>query len=219
MTKESKNETGNSNLTFGNLPSPEEEKHPHYIRPSIPVDDLLKFTSELQNTLRKAETELGNIYFHPVSDAQRRRLRGSGVSRFGFIVNTHRLAADNPQFAPPILDINDLGEQIDIIRETRAVTVCLEQLQRMYADILLYAGDDAYRQSLIYYTSVRDSKRRGIPGAQAIFNVLRSFFKHWKHSDEAPTIPELERDVHALLHHRKDGKIVIEGRAKHTTLS
>jgi ribosomal protein L40E len=96
-------------------------------------------------------------------------------------------------------------------------TITLEQLLRLYTDILLIAGDEAFQLELMYYNSVREAARRGVPGAQAAFRALQLFFRRGRRTDmEEPTETQLLRDARALLHGKKDGKIVIEGQAKHT---
>jgi hypothetical protein len=97
------------------------------------------------------------------------------------------------------------------------ITITLEQLLRIYTDILLIAGDEAFQMALMYYNSVREAARRGVPGAQATFRALQLFFRRGRQTDMAePTEKDLLRDAKALLHGKKDGKIVIEGQAKHT---
>jgi hypothetical protein len=43
-----------------------------------------------------------------------------------------------------------------------------------------------------------------------LFHALQPFFKRPKRASAEPTEKELERDLHALIHGKKDGKIVIE---------
>jgi hypothetical protein len=183
----------------------------------VPLEDLQTYRSELDGILRKTERELSEIDFHLMTDAERRRLLGSGVRRWGFITKTFEVASDNPEFVPLFLDMENFGDLIAEINETRNITITLEQMLRIYTDILLIAGDDAYKLALMYYNSVRDAARRGVPGAQAIFRALQLFFRRGLRTDEQPTEAQTMRDVKAVLHGKKDGKIVIEGQAAHKT--
>jgi hypothetical protein len=45
--------------------------------------------------------------------------------------------------------------------------------------------------------------------------MLQPFFKRPRRPGEEPTEPEVERDVRALLHGKKDGKVVIENETPH----
>jgi len=179
----------------------------------IPLKDLREDEAALQKMLGKAERELSVDDIRFMTEAQRRRLLGSGVRRFGFIVKTFELASDNQDFVPPFLDMQNFADLIDEINATRNIVVSLEQLLRTYNDVLLVAGDDAFRLALMYYTSVRDAARRGVPGAQAIFRTLELFFRRGRRADDEPTDQEVITDAEALLHGRKDGEIIIKGHA------
>jgi hypothetical protein len=43
-----------------------------------------------------------------------------------------------------------------------------------------------------------------------VFRMLQPFFKKTRRTSGEPTEKEIERDLHALIHGKKDGKIVVE---------
>ena len=88
--------------------------------------------------------------------------------------------------------------------------VSLRTLLRLNMDMFLLISDDAFRIAMMYYGAVRDAARRRIPGAQTIFQTLQLFFRRPSRASEEPTEPELKHDINALLHGKKDGKIIIE---------
>jgi hypothetical protein len=57
---------------------------------------------------------------------------------------------------------------------------------------------------------VREAAKRRVDAAETIHKDLELFFKRTRMSGEEPTEKELKRDINALLHGKKDGKIVIE---------
>jgi hypothetical protein len=151
-----------------------------------------------------------------LSEAQRRRLLGSGVRRYGFIDKTSDLMEVNPQFIPQFIDHNafkKLIRELEIIRNMNAV---IQQIARINGDILLILGDEAFREALSFYGAVRDASRRRVPGARELFRIMQQFFKHPRRASDEPTEMELMRDIHALEHGTKDGKIVIENKKAHT---
>jgi ribosomal protein L40E len=183
----------------------------------LSIDDLHKYDAVLEKTLHATEHDLNDVDFHLMTTRQRMQLLGSGVRRLGFIVKTCEVGQEHSEFTPPFLDVPQIGELLEVIDTTRNITINLEQLLRLYTDVLLVTGDEAFRLALIYYGAVRDAARRGVPGAQAVFRTLEMFFRRGRRVDEEPTIAELKRDVNALLHGKKDGEVVIKGEAKHTT--
>jgi hypothetical protein len=77
---------------------------------------------------------------------------------------------------------------------------------------MLVSGDSSYRDSLDYYSSVKEASRRHIPGAESEYERLKSYFKRNKPLSDAPTETEVERDIRALLHDTKEGRVVVENK-------
>jgi hypothetical protein len=76
---------------------------------------------------------------------------------------------------------------------------------------MMYFSDKAFRTALEFYSIAQRRARAGEAEAVIVFNQLSPFFRRGRlTNDENPTIPEVESDVSALLHGRKDGRIVIE---------
>ena len=144
---------------------------------------------------------------------ERRRLRGSGVRRYGFIDKMSDIATDNPEFTPRYLDLADLKELIRRIEMLRDVDIVLRQAQRLNMDYLLTTGSEAYRLSLMYYNAVREAARMRVPGAQELFNVMKPFFAMSPVKHDEPTEAEVERHVRALMHGKAEGEIVIKNEA------
>jgi hypothetical protein len=137
------------------------------------------------------------------------------VRRYGFIDKVSDVAEANPEFAPPFFSDTVLKTKLREIEVLRNISVALGQMQRITDDVLLQVSDDAFQLALGYYNTVREAARRRQPGAQAVFNVLRLFFKRGRLTGDEPTEHEVERDVKALLHGKKDGEIVIKNERPH----
>jgi hypothetical protein len=140
---------------------------------------------------------------------QRRRKFGVGIRNYGFIEKVADLAAANPQFAQ-FFNIVDLRNAIKNVDMCRDLVLLLQGFQRMVSNSMLVYSDDAFTMSLIFYNMVRTMSRRGDPQAIQLFRTLSPFFERSRRATAEPTTKELERDIHALLHGTKDGKIVIE---------
>ena len=154
-------------------------------------------------------------YWHgpALTTADRHRLSGSGVRRYGFIDKTSDIASDNPEFVPRYLDLKDLKDLIRRIEMLREVNVLLRQATRVNMDYLLTTGSEAYRLSLMYYNAVKEAARMRVPGAQELFKILQPYFRMQAVKHDEPTEHEVERDARALLKGRKEGRIVIENQA------
>jgi len=182
-------------------------------------DRLFIPDQELEDLNEVLNTVLENFMeFAPetaLSEAERRRLLGSGVRRYGFIDKVSDIAQDNLEFVPPYLDLEQLKKYLRDIENLRNISITLRQLSRLNSDLFLIISDEAFRLALMYYNSVRDASRRRVQGAQAVFETLQLFFQRPRRSSDEPTEMELKHDVNALLHGKKDGKIVIENETPH----
>ena len=182
------------------------------------IESLDEQLSNLESILNDIKGDLGSAMAEyqlitndvALSDAERRRLLGSGVRRYGFIDKVSDIGSDNPEFTPPFLNFETLKDLIRHIETVRNLAATLQQLVQANSELLLTMGDEAFRMALLYYNSVRDAARLRVPGAKPIFQALELFFRRPRRTSNEPTEPEVERDVKALLHGKKDGKIVIE---------
>ena len=172
--------------------------------PTTELEALTGILDELRDRFMALSSNNG------LSDAERRRLLGSGVRRYGFIDKVSDLAGVNSAFIPPFMSLTELKKLIRQIEMLRDISSLLQQMLRITTDNLLVTGDDAFRIALMYYNSVRDLSRRQVAGADALFRILQLFFRRRRNVEEEPTESELERDMRALLHGHKDGKIVVE---------
>jgi hypothetical protein len=148
---------------------------------------------------------------------QRYSLQGADSKRFGLMSKVYEVAQENKDFLPTYLHLsyyNNVIEQIDALRN---ILIATRQIERVVGDVLLVTTDEGYRLALMYYNSVRDAARRRVTGAQAIFEMLRAFFSRRSPRTGEPTETQTLRDVKAILHGKKDGRIVIEGEAPHLT--
>jgi hypothetical protein len=83
-------------------------------------------------------------------------------------------------------------------------------LREFIWNLTLQAADITYTDALEFYASVREAAKRRIDGAETIHRELEVFFRRTRAKGDEPTGKELERDIKALIHGKRDGKIVIE---------
>ena len=158
--------------------------------------------------------QLGNTV---LTTDQRRRLQGSGVRRYGFIDKVSDVAEEYSQFWPssvygtgvPVDFQDKLKERLREIEALRNVMIWTRHVNRVVGDLLLIAGDDAFRMANTYYASVRAAARSNIPEAPHVFRLLQLFWNKRPRVLEEPTNNEVERDVHGLLSGKKEGKVSI----------
>jgi hypothetical protein len=166
----------------------------------------------MENIMSEVNTlirEFQSVSENNLTLVQRRRKIGAGIRNYGFIEKVADLAAANPQYAQ-FFNVADLENAIKNIDVCRDLALALQSFVRMVSNTMLVYSDDAFTMALIFYNMVRSMSRRGDPIAMELFRTLSTFFRRTRRAAEEPTTKELERDIHALLHGKKDGKIVVE---------
>jgi hypothetical protein len=148
--------------------------------------------------------------------SERRRKIGAGIRNWGFMNKTSELANTKPEFAE-IFDLQSFNNCIKNIADCRSLITCAQTLIRVVTDSMMTYSNEAYSFSLLYYQTVRQLAQRDVPGALEVFRQLQPFFRRPRNTQAQPTAKQIERDMRALLHGKKDGKIVVENEMPHLT--
>jgi hypothetical protein len=152
-----------------------------------------------------------------LSPAERKRLIGAGVRNYGFIDKAFDIANDNPQFVPSFLSIAELWNDMHDFEDVRQLVWVLEKFLQLANEAMLVRGDKILRDALFIYNNLRELSKARVPGAQPLFEALLKYFRRRTRPGEAePTVKQLEKDFHALIHGTKDGKLVIENEKART---
>ncbi|MDR0873144.1 MAG: hypothetical protein LBN27_06700 [Prevotellaceae bacterium] len=171
------------------------------------AEEMQQIIAEVEDALKKF-----GVYENTYSPDERMRLVSVGIKNFGFLQTAYDSAQMNPALVPSFLDMGMYAWTIDDYRRKRALFDLLQNFMRIAQDSMIASGDEAYHYSLMYYNYVREAARQKVAVAEGVYNQLSPYFKKSKSKkgNEEPTQAQVERDVRALLHGTKDGKIVIE---------
>ena len=152
---------------------------------------------------------------------ERQRLFGAGVKNYGFIEKAYDVARENPEFAPPHFNIENLAEGLRKFDNIRQLVFELEQYLQAAGNIMILESDVHYHNALRIYGSLKELARNRIHTAEPLFEALRTFFKRRKrkggNAAGAPTEKQLEKDAKKLLHGKADGEIVIKNESPQVT--
>ena len=189
------------------------------------VGDLQSWLNALQTVTQGFHEILPQLETTVLSPADRRRLLGSGVRRYGFIDKVSDVAAFYPQFWPASVHGADVAvdyqaalkyrlREIEVLRN---LLVWSRWVSRVVGDLLLIAGDDAFRKANTYYSTVRTAARNNLPEAQQVYQLLQLFWERRRgtSSSDEPTLhaelfgrsTDIERDFKRLIHGKADGDI------------
>ena len=175
------------------------------VNPSMPDQKIETLTDDLDNIKRELEH-----YAAHLRALDRKRLNGIGIKTLGFIKRAYEYAAQNPEFLPRYLPIEKFRGDYAYFTSFHTLLDIEKQIQEILWNITLQAADMVYADSLEFYALVREAAKRRMDAAETIYKDLEIFFKKHRTTQDEPTGKELKRDVNALLHGKRDGKIVIE---------
>ena len=179
---------------------------------------LQSWLNELQTGFQTVATLVPQLDNTELNSADRRRLNGSGVRRYGFIEKTADIAGDFPQIWPGLVEdtgtLHKLVEEIEVLRN---LLIWFRFSSRVVQDLLLLAGDDAFRLAGAYYAAARDGARRKNPEAQKVYEMLKLFWRKRRRMTEEPTLPEIERDFRGVLHGTKNGIVSAQHESPHVS--
>ena len=174
------------------------------------VGDLQNWLDELQILFQNVATLVPQLETTDLNSTDRRRLNGSGVRRYGFIEKVFEVSGEFPQFWPPFgegrEEMADYVKEIDVLRN---LLIWFRFAARVVQDLLLIAGNEAFRVANAYYTFAREGARQKNPEAAQVFEMLRLFWKRRRRTTGEPTEIEVRRDFNALMRGTKDGTITV----------
>jgi len=144
---------------------------------------------------------------------RRRNAVGKGFRNYGFMMAANQSINNFPDLAPNFLSIDSFNDVVEDYLFARDVSERLLAIANDARSIMNIFGNLAFDFALAYYANVRSiAERTGDQTAMSVYEILRRFFnrKRTPGTDEEPTVKELERHFHALLHHKSDGEIDVK---------
>ena len=186
------------------------------------TDENATFLHDWLDDLQTLNQRFLSLLDHPngevLSPTERLRLRGAGVRRYGYVDKVSDIAADYPQFWPAFIGGGDdaatgserLKTLIREIEVLRNLVIAFRNGAQNAEDMLLIAGDAAFRLANFYYRNVRDASRSNIPEATNVFAVLQLFWHKRRKPSDVPTKKQVKRDLNALQNGTKEGDLYVE---------
>jgi len=92
------------------------------------------------------------------------------------------------------------------LEDARQLVFVLEQLTQAASNVLLVRADGCYHDALRIYGSLHGQVRSRVPGADPLFQALRTFFSRRKRIDEL-TEKELEQDAKITVQHSQGTRL------------
>jgi hypothetical protein len=152
----------------------------------------LSFTDAEKQQINGAVQTLNGIFaakLIALSNEDKKRLFKIGDDAIPFIEKVAHYAVTNPEFVPVYLDAGEFTKDFTAFTDLRGFGRLLSPIASNMEDTAMLAGSEADDFARMYYASVAQAAKLGVPGAQAIYEDLRSRFEgqRVKRPKTAPT--------------------------------
>lgn len=108
--------------------------------------------------------------------AERKELPRLGEKTVGFDEKCLHYMQSNPEFLPGFVQVDEVQKDRDLRAQLLRFNADLQSLAQQLDDTLTVLGSEVLMADLAYYQSAREAARRGRPGAEVIYQDLRSRF-------------------------------------------
>ena len=107
---------------------------------------------------------------------ERQEMSKMGEKSMGFDEKCTAYMVSHPEFLPGFVDIEEVNKDRALRGQFLSFSGLVNTTNESIIDTLMLIGGDIWMADLAYYQSVREAAKRGRPGAQAIYDDLRSRF-------------------------------------------
>jgi hypothetical protein len=107
---------------------------------------------------------------------ERQTLPKLGDSGLGFDEKCKAYMAGNPKLVPGFVEVDEVNKDRDLRAPVADIDREIGTLAQEVSDTLLVIGHEIYMADLAFYQNVRQGAKRGVAGAQAIFDDLKTRF-------------------------------------------
>ena len=123
-----------------------------------------------------------------LSGADRKSLSRCGKNSTQFVQHCVEAYQVNPEIAPLFVNTGALENSYLAYNQLGSILGSVNQLQCIIADTMIVAGSNAFGSARDFYNSAKRAANSGVPGAQAVVDMLKPRFQKSKQ----PTAPNTD---------------------------
>lgn len=143
----------------------------------------IQFTEEEKQTLTTGLNQVGGILkakMISLSPERKKSMLTMGDKSLSFVSKCLMFANQNPDFIPNYLDKEEWTIDLQAWNELNPYYARIQELNSLLNDTIALCGNEAFRQALTFYNSVKQASKDNIPGAKVIYEELKQQFPNHK---------------------------------------
>lgn len=141
---------------------------------NLTLNTTAEAVSEIKGHLSAIRALLPNLI--TLANQERRDMAKMGLKSVGFMERSVHYMGTNPEFLPGFVTMEEVKSDQSGRSHLLEVAPELRGLHESLQDTLMAVSSELWLASLAFYQNVRQGARRGLPGAEDIYNDLRARF-------------------------------------------
>ncbi|MRT92140.1 hypothetical protein [Ancylomarina sp. 16SWW S1-10-2] len=119
-----------------------------------------------------------------LTPSEKRALLKLGDKSISFVNKCLMFANQKPEFVPSYIDKNEWQIDMNARNDLSPYNAEIQEINSLLLDTIMLCGNEAFRQALTYYNSVKQAAKDNVPGAKPIYDELKQQFPNNKKSKE-----------------------------------
>ena len=148
-------------------------------QPIVTVDIPAAVLQQLAELATQAEA-LAAPYLVPLTAEQRKKRLKMGDKSVAFVTKTFHFASATPAYAPAFVDVEGLGVNLATVAGLEPVAARFANLGYGLESTNMVASGSAQAAGLLIYNRVQEAADNNQPGAQPVYNELKTQFERAK---------------------------------------
>jgi hypothetical protein len=124
---------------------------------------------------------------------ERIALPAINVNNKAFTEDAINAMVNNPTLMPSYLSITNMQNDLTLFTQLDELILIVKQLLERLEDTQLLAGSEAYVTALAAYRAIGGAADAGVPGADTIYNQLKTRFANQGAGTSTPSTPPVQQ--------------------------
>lgn len=111
-----------------------------------------------------------------LTPTERRRLPGIGIERAGMVEDFSLAMTAHPTLVPSFVNMVEVNKDIVLFRDLLPLLNAATELCEKIDDTMKATSSDLFVAFTAFYASVKEARRRNVPGSDAVYAELAPYF-------------------------------------------
>jgi hypothetical protein len=111
-----------------------------------------------------------------LTPTERRRIVSIGLERAGMLDDFSLAMTAHPTLVPSFVNMTEMNKDLALYRDLMPLAAASMELCEKLDDTMKAVSADLFVAFTAFYASVKEARRRNVPGSDAVYDVLAPYF-------------------------------------------